>query len=349
MMNKIISEDVDNIIASCPAIKKSLDNKSLLITGSTGMLPSYMVYVLQRLCENGGFHCELHLGARNMDKARARFGNLLDSSYVHIFNADLNKPFSFANHVDYIVHAASIASSDKFLTNPVEVLLPNTIALRNLLETSRREKAALLFFSSASVYGSLPGKSIITENDSGYLLPTDVRNCYAASKRMGETMCAAYSAEYGVHTSMVRLAHTYGPTMDLHDSRVFSEFVRNVIEMHDIEMKSDGLGVRAFCYISDAAEAFFRAMLLGKAGEAYNVSNPDGLSSIVDLAETVASLYPERKLKVRRIERKKGDTYAENTGENKVALSIDKMCALGWHPRVGIREGFRRTIDSFLL
>lgn len=347
-MNEIIRRDVDDVIASSPFIKEKLNGASILITGATGMLPSYMVYTLLRLCEKDDFCCTLYIGARNIQKARIRFGNALDAPYVHIFNADLTQPFSFDSKVDYIVHAASIASSDKFLTNPVEVLLPNTVALHSLLEVARREKASFLFFSSGAVYGTLPGKSVIREEDSGYMLPTDVRSCYGQSKRLGETMCAAYSAEYNVKASIIRPGHTYGPTMDLHDSRVFAEFVRNVIEGHDIEMKSDGTGVRAFCYISDATDAFFRAMILGEAGEAYNVSNPECLSSIIDLAEAIASLYPEKGLVVRRVERKQGDSYAEATGENKVALSIDKMRTLGWHPHVGIKDGFRRTIESFL-
>lgn len=349
-MNKIISEDIDHVLKNCPFIKDKLNNSSILITGATGMLPSYMVYTLQKIKENDAdFNIELYIGARNVKKARQRFGTLLDKKWVHLWQANLNQTFEFPFHVDYIVHAASLASSDLYLTNPVEVILPNTIALYSLLEIAKREiTKGFLFFSSCSVYGLVEGKNLITESDSGYLLSTDVRSCYAESKRLGETLCAAYAAEYKIKTTCIRPAHTYGPTMNLNDSRVFAEFVKNIVENHNIEMKSDGCAKRAFCYLSDATDAFWRILLLGKSGETYNLCNTDCFCSISELADIMCSLYPEKHLNVIRVQRRGEDSYSEDKNANLEAFSNEKLKALEWNPKVGIREGFKRTIDSFL-
>ena len=182
-----------------------------------------------------------------------------------------------------------------------------------------------------------------------YLQPTDVRSCYAESKRLGECFCAGYSSEYHIKTTIIRPQHTYGPTMDLHDSRVFAEFVKNIVENHDIEMKSDGSAKRTFCYLSDAADAFWRVLLLGKSGEAYNLCNNNCFCSISELADIMASIYPEKNLQVIHVKRTTNDTYAEDKNANIVMFDNTKLKDLGWNPSISIKEGFKRTIDSFVI
>jgi len=131
------------------------------------------------------------------------------------------------------------------------------------------------------------------------------------------------------------------------DSRVFAEFVRNIVDREDIVMKSDGSAKRAFCYISDATEAFLRILLCGAPGQVYNMCNDEAFVSIAELARKMTQLFPERNLQVRRIERAAGDTYSENKNANTDVLSTEKLRALGWKPGVTIEEGFRRTVLSF--
>ncbi|KRR24973.1 hypothetical protein CQ13_39960 [Bradyrhizobium retamae] len=56
-------------------------------------------------------------------------------------------------------------------------------------------------------------------------------------------------------------------------------------------MKSVGRDQRAFCYLSDATEAFLQVLLRGQPGEAYNVGNPSGWISIGDLANRSAGFF----------------------------------------------------------
>ena len=136
------------------------------------------------------------------------------------------------------------------------------------------------------------------ETEYGYLDPATVRACYGESKRMGETLCVAYHAQYGVPAKIVRPFHTYGPGMDLSDGRVFADFVADLVARRDLVMKSDGRAQRAFCYLADATVGFFTVLLRGEAGAAYNVGNPDAEVSILELARTLANLFPERGVRV---------------------------------------------------
>lgn len=161
---------------------------------------------------------------------------------------------------------------------------------------------------------------------------------------MGENICVSYMHQYDTPVKVVRPAHTYGPGMDLNDGRVFADFVRDIVEDKDIVMKSDGSASRAFCYLSDATIAFFKILLDGKNGEAYNMANPSQEVSILELAEMLVSLFPEKQLKVVR-QARVGDDYLVSPSTH-ASLVIKKIQSLNWNPTIDIDEGFRRTILS---
>jgi len=348
-MNPVITEDVIGLLEKDIPWKR-FDGHTILITGASGMLASYLVFTIAQYMRcNVDCGITLYLAVRNMEKAKERFGSLLDCPNVLITYWDGTSEIAEGIEPDYIIHAASIADSSMYLTKPVETALPNIIGCWRLLELARKHAVkGFLFFSSDITYGKVSGKQVICEEDSGYLLPQDVRSCYGESKRMGENLCASYASEYGIPAVAVRISHTYGPTMNLRDdSRVFAEFVRNIVDHENIVMKSDGNAKRAFCYISDATEAFFRILLFGTPGQVYNMCNDEAFVSIAELAEKMTRLFPERNLSVCRVSRKAEDCYAENKNANTVVLSTEKLRNLGWKPTVKIEEGFRRTVMSF--
>ena len=111
-------------------------------------------------------------------------------------------------------------------------------------------------------------------------------------------------------------------------------------------MRSDGTGKRAFCYITDAISAFVAIMLNGHSGEAYNVCNEDQFVSIMELAEIIASLRPEKGLKVIKKIRDKSEHYSENIhliGKELCPVST-KLQRLGWNHKIDLREGFDRVL-----
>ena len=204
--------------------------------------------------------------------------------------------------------------------------------------------SAYLFFSSGEIYGAIT-KPLILESDSGYLDPMHFRSCYAESKRLGETLCACYRHQYGINTKVVRPSHTYGPTLDLiNDSRVFSQFISNIVKKEDIILKSDGSAIRNFCYISDATRAYFKILLDGEG--AYNVSGtPECRISIRNLAELLSKKY---NLNITTQGRVLNNSYVENAHKEHSQLSIDKLLNLGWKCNYDIESGFERTVKSFI-
>jgi UDP-glucuronate decarboxylase len=348
--NNIILEDLDFISKSL-ALWEDLRNQSILITGCSGLLGSYLVKALIYANNVHDLNLKVIGIYRNIDSVNARLLEYLDEPNFELVLHDIVEsiPDDFPK-ANFIIHAASQPSPKYYGIDPVGTILVNSTGTANLLNHAVKSKTKkFLFFSSAEVYGNPihPNKSI-QEDDYGYIDPMNIRSCYAESKRVGETMCVSWGKQYGLHVNVVRPFHTYGPGLALNDGRVFADFVAKALEGKDIVLKSDGLTKRSFCYISDATIGFLIVLLSGKDAEAYNIGNPETEISIKDLASQIVDLRPELNLRVKFDLKDQGDKYIRSQ-VSRAYPSIDKVFRIGWEPSIGLREGFNRTIKSFLI
>lgn len=325
---------------------KQLNGKTVLITGATGMLASYLVYYLCFLRECKKIDVNIVIQGRNERKAVERFYEYWEKDYFQFRDDNLANPLADFPKCDYLIHAASLASPQFYSTMPIEVAEPNAIGTYNLLKYAVENNCeSFLYFSSGDIYGYVEGVVNITENDMGKVNPLDIHSCYSESKRMGETWCKIFAEEMGIHTVIARIGHTYGPTMNIEeDPRVFSSFMKALIHNKDIIMYSDGTSKRPFCYLSDAVVAFFILLFNGEKGEAYNVCNTKQFYSMNELAEVILSLKPEKKLGIIRKNRDEKDNYVDNK-DNKDNKPVEwKLEKLGWKPEITIKEGFGKIL-----
>jgi UDP-glucuronate decarboxylase len=346
-MNAIITEDLNTIINQFENWDR-LKNKTVLISGANGFLPAYLVETLIEV--NTRFNANITIIGlvRNQEKAKARFFKHLENKLLLLIVQDVCELISIDKKIDFIIHAASQASPKYYGIDPVGTLSANVIGTINLAKLGIKNNVeSFLYFSSSEVYGELPESLMpVKENVFGFIDPARVRSCYGESKRMGETICVSYLHQFGLKAKIARPFHTYGPGMMLDDGRVYADFIANVISKKDIILNSDGSARRAFCYLTDATVGFFKILLEGKNGEAYNVGNPKEEYSILELAQLIISLRPELNLKVKVNLPVKDVNYIKST-VSKNSPNIDKMNELSWNPNVTVRDGFNRTIKSF--
>lgn len=345
MKSKVLIEDLEDLFNRNIIQWEKFNNKTVAISGPYGMLASYIVFMLIFLNTKGIKVKILALG-RNSEKAKFRFGEYVDAPYFRFIETDICEKIQVDDEkIDYFIHAASLASSQYYKTNPVEVLLPNSVGTYHLLELARQHPCSgFLFISSGEIYGKLEGE--IVEDKGGFLDPMDIRSCYGESKRMGENMCVCYQQQYNIPVKIARCGHIYGPGLDLiNDQRVFAEFVSNVVKGQDIKMKSDGEAIRTFCYISDATEAFFKILVDAPSPNSYNVANDECTISILNLAKMLTKFNLDRDLKV--IREQPDQNYLQNVNVKHPKWNVEKLKALGWNPKFNLEDGFRRTIESF--
>lgn len=349
MRNIIVEEDLKFITATNLPWDK-LEGSTILISGANGFLASYLVEALLYLNENK-LTSKLKIIAlvRNKEKALKRFAHYENREDLKFVVQDVCTPLSLPDKIDYIIHSASQASPKYYRSDPVGTFLPNVLGTHNLLmEGTLKQVKNFLFFSSGEIYGAMGvGGNSIEENDVGKVDPAKIRSCYAESKRAGETLCLSWFQQYALPVNIIRPFHTYGPGFALDDGRVYADFVSNVINNHNIVLKSDGKDLRAFCYVADFVVGALLVLLKGLPGEIYNLGNPSAVLSIRDLANLVAGLYPEKKLKVIVQNRDVNDQYLVSEF-NVICPSIEKIIQLGWKPAFDAKTGFKRTIESFL-
>jgi nucleoside-diphosphate-sugar epimerase len=342
----VIEDDLRRIV-SHPLPWDLLFGKTVLISGASGLVPSYILETLLYLNETA--HGDIHTIAlvRNRERAMRRLGHLTGRPDISFVVQDVRDRYSGPNAVDFVIHAAGQASPKFYGTDPVGTFAVNVLGTWRMLELAKEASSeAFLFVSSGEVYGRVQDPSIpLTETLFGSIDPLNVRSCYAEGKRAGETLCACWHSQYGVPTKVVRLSHTYGPRMDLDDGRVFADFVADLVARRDIVLKSDGTARRPFCYLADSVTGIFTVLLRGSKGEAYNLG-ADSEISILELAERLCRLFPERGCNVVRRAREPGDTYIPSS-ISAGNFDLSKIRSLGWQASTGIEEGFRRTVKSY--
>lgn len=341
--NKIIVDDMEDIYRRRMNWEK-FHNKTVFISGAYGMLASYIVFFLMYLNENTQISVDVIAQGRDEKKARERFKDFWKHEKFRFYSGDILYPIRDIPRADYIVHAAGIANPRCYASMPVEVIEPGVIGTYNLLKLAAEKKCSgFLFFSTGDVYGKVVSPENIDENTVGTMDPLEEHSCYGESKRLGETLCAAFCREYGVPVTMARIGHTYGPTMDVrNDPRVFASFVKCILEEEDIILHSDGSARRPFCYIADAAAAFLLLLLEGVPGEAYNVTNTEQFVSVGELAKILADI-PEKEVSVVMKARKTEDNYLEARLNQENKPSEKKLRELGWETHYNVRDGFERV------
>ena len=138
-MNPILQKDMEDIFSRNNSWER-LENSTVVLTGAYGMLASYIVHFLLYVRTVKNINVKLIAVVRNKDKFVQRFGHAEGFDSIEIIQNDLSEPIEIEEDVDYIIHAASLASPQYYSVCPVDVLKPNTIGNYHLLELAKTKK-----------------------------------------------------------------------------------------------------------------------------------------------------------------------------------------------------------------
>ncbi len=305
--------------------------KRALVTGGAGFIGNLLC---ERLLDRG---YEVICADNFFTGSRRNIRRLLDHYRFEVIRHDICFPLYI--EVDEIYNLACPASPIHYQHDPVQTTKTSVIGSINMLGLAKRVKAKILQASTSEVYGD-PELHPQPESYWGNVNPIGFRACYDEGKRCAETLFFDYERQHNLNIKVARIFNTYGPRMHPNDGRVVSNFVVQALEGKDITIYGDGKQTRSFCYVDDLVDGFLALMNSNDdVSGPINLGNP-GEFTMLELAQNVIDLTGS-KSKI---------TYqplpTDDPKQRQPDISIAKE-ALGWEPKIELREGLTKTIEYF--
>ena len=337
--------DIERIAESIYRQASVLEGKTLLITGGSGFLGRYITSTISFLDQNYfKRHCRIISIDNNITSSVKDNLPFINNKKFTFIKHNIKNPINLSCKIDYIIHAAGIASPIYYHKYQLETIEVAVVGTKNILELSRSKKVkSLLFFSSSEIYGDPPADCIPTkETYKGIVSSIGPRSCYDESKRLGESLCLAYFNKYRVPVKITRPFNIYGPGMKYDDYRVIPSFIYSALKKRNLIVHAKGVQTRSFCYISDATIGFFQILFSNKKFNVFNIGNEHDEISISRLAKYINQIF-NNKLTIRSIKYPKD--YPQDEPQRRCPDLTKARVQLGYDPVIDLETGLRRTIE----
>jgi nucleoside-diphosphate-sugar epimerase len=155
-----------------------------------------------------------------------------------------------------------------------------------------------------------------------------------------------FAQQYGLPIKMARPFNNYGPGLKITDRRALPDFARDIMAGRDIVMYSDGSPTRTFCYVADAIVGYYKILVKGKSGEAYNIGVDKPEISILTLAEKTVELSRDLLDYKGEIVRQVSDDkdYLVDNPNRRCPVITKARTELGYNPSISLDEGLKRSL-----
>jgi nucleoside-diphosphate-sugar epimerase len=297
---EIVNKDLKYIFNNLNEEFDCISGKNILLTGGAGFLGYYFIQSILYWNEKADKtdHIRLTVYDNYIRGVPPWLTKFQRTESLTLVKHDITEPLpQNVGDFQYIIHAASIASPTYYRKHPIETMDANVNGLRYLLDYCKQQKEkaqpveGFLFLSSSEIYGNPSPENIPTpEEYYGHVSCTGSRACYDESKRYGETLCVNFARKFNLPIKIARPFNNYGPGLKITDKRVLPDFAQNILDGKDIVMFSDGSPTRTFCYVADAIVGYFKILIRGRSGEAYNIGVESPEISMAELAHQLVNI-----------------------------------------------------------
>jgi dTDP-glucose 4,6-dehydratase len=307
----------------------------LLVTGGCGFIASNLIrYMLEQNRDIKITNVDsLSIGANPSNlkeikrEPRYRFlkGDIANPSLVN----------RLVKNVDAIINVAAETHVDRSIANPKPFLRSNTIGTFTILESVRKinPKVKVVHVSTDEIYGDIPEGSF---NEDSRLKPS---NPYAAAKAAADLFALAYHRTYGLDVSITRCTNNFGPYQS--PEKLIPKTIIRACRGLSVPIYGKGEQVRDWIYVLNHCEALTTVLDRGKAGEIYNVSAGNMVSSI-DVVTSILELLGKPRDLVQFVEDRPGHDVRYSLDSSKI------RSGLGWKPRHSFAEALKGTVKWYV-
>lgn len=291
--------------------------KKMMVTGCSGFIGTHLV----RRLLNEGFH------VRGYDLNKS---SIADPNFEFIQGdiLDMEKLRKSMDKYESVFHLAAQTSVPKSTSDPFHDFKTNAEGTFNVLLAAKELGAKVIYTSTSTVYGLVD----MPTNESQALKPISF---YGASKATGDLYCFAFHHTFDVDTVILRLYNVYGPGN--RKGVAYDLFKKLERDPAHLEVIGTGLQKKDYVYIEDTIDALLIAHEKGAPGKAYNIGSgvSTTVNEIVEIILDILQLNPEISYTGQSW---KGDVESAQA-------DISRFKDLGWHPKVSIEDGIRRTYE----
>ncbi|GAB4300373.1 MAG: GDP-mannose 4,6-dehydratase [Oscillatoriaceae cyanobacterium] len=312
-------------------------DRSVLVTGCTGLLGSWMV---QELVSRGANVVGL---VRDWVPQSRLFTEDLSHKITTVYGqiedlATLERAIN-EHEIDTVFHLAAQTIVGVANREPLGTFEANIKGTWNLLEACRRVGGVsrIIVASSDKAYGD---QDILPYDET---TPLQGEHPYDVSKSCADLIARTYFVTYGLPVCVTRCGNFYGGG-DLNFNRIVPGTIRSVMRGESPIIRSDGTYIRDYFYVKDGvlaylhlAEQMDRTEILG---EAFNFSNELQIT-VLDLVQKIVRLMGEKNLEPLIL------NQARHEIKHQYLSAIKARQMLHWQPRYSLETALLETIDWY--
>ena len=335
--------------------------KKVLILGANGFIGSSLIEAILHKTD-----WEVY----GLDVGNHKLNACLDHKRFNFVEGDVTISHEWIEYhikkCDAVIPLVAIANPAQYVKDPLRVFELDFESNLAVVRQCAKYKKRILFPSTSEVYGMCPDSELSEDASTMVYGPIDKQRwIYACSKQLLDRVIYAYGQRDGVDYTLFRPFNWIGPKLDNvfeqkeGSSRLFTQFISNVIHSKPIQLVDGGRQSRSFTYIDDGVDALLR-IIDNKNGAAsrriFNLGNPANNVSVAELAQLILAAfkeYPEyRELAERAQIISVPSLEYFGAGYQDIQTRVPSIEAarihLGWEPKHDLRSAIKLTLDYHL-
>jgi CDP-glucose 4,6-dehydratase len=314
-------------------------DKSVLVTGATGLVGSWLVREL--LSQGANVSCLVWEADPASDLISSK---LIDQTFV--IKGDLadistcEKAISKSN-CEYVFHLGAQTIVGKAIQDPVRTFRSNIQGTWNLLDSIRNSKSSI-----KSVVVASSDKAYGTANNLPYRedYPLHGDGPYDVSKTCTDLLAQSYASTFDLPITVARCGNIYGGG-DLNWSRIVPGTIKSLLLQETPVLRSDGTFIRDYVHVDDIVDAYMflaqQAEIKNITGEAYNFSRDEPLS-VLDIYQEICKVVVGKYIEPKILSTTAAEIKDQHLDSTKARVE------LGWKSTITLEKGITKTFDWYL-